>query len=221
MKLGIADFEYADLYSHERLMELAARFDEYVRTRDEVLYAAFEKYRLAAQAGVEQGGLTPPEESRILVETGRFLSQFLVKLFAVEGETEALRNRTLRDAEVAAFKKDFVVKRVAKVAAPELSAAELESSEVSAVAAIESVTGGPLPRDRELSLAHVVNKLIRLERDYPRGAATLAPSTEGRAELRQILERLKGSAEGREFFAPLLHPLECFWGQPRASGLEH
>jgi len=210
VKLGIAEFEYADLYSHERLTELAVRFDEYVRTRDEVLFAAFEKYRQAAQAGGELGGLTPPEESRILVETGRYLSQFLVKLFAVEGETEALRNRALRDAEVAAFKKDFVVKRVAKVPAPELSPAELERSETAAVAAIESVTGGPIPRDRELTLAHVVNKLIRLERDYPRAAAALAPSTEGRAELRQILERLKSSAEGREFFSPLLQPLEPF-----------
>ncbi|HVT04592.1 MAG TPA: FAD-dependent oxidoreductase [Thermoanaerobaculia bacterium] len=210
VKLGIADFQYEDLYSYDRLKALAESFDDFVRTREEGLFSEFDTYRQSAQAGTEHGGVTSPEESRILIEVGRYLSQFLVKLFGIEGENEALRTRALRDAEVAAFKKDFVVKRVAKIATPALATEELASVEASALDALESVTGGALSRDRELALAHVVNKLIKLEKDYPRSASTLSPSTEGRAELRQILERLRGTAAGRGYFNPVLQPIEPF-----------
>lgn len=209
MKLGIADFQYEDLYSYDRLNALSGHFDDFVRTRDQALFSEFELYRRAMQTGAEHGGLAAPEESRILIAVGRHLSQFLVKLFGVEGETEALRAAALRDAEVAAFKKDFVVKRVAKFpAAP--ATPDPVADEALLLDALKSVTGGIPSRDRELALAHGVNKLIKLEKDYPRSAAALAPSTQGRAELRQILERLRGTAAGQGHFAGLIQPLEPF-----------
>ncbi len=118
MNLGIDGYTWDDLYSYLRLHELALAFDRTVEEHDPALFARFDAYRTAMQAGTANGGLTTPDESALLIAVGRQLSLFLARLFDIEQDVVALHARAQRDSEVARFKKEFVTKRVAKVQNP-------------------------------------------------------------------------------------------------------
>ena len=66
--------------------------------------------------GVEHGGLSTVDEAKLLIDVARYLGAFVGQLFHLERETAALRERAQRDAEVARFKKEFVTKRMVRVA---------------------------------------------------------------------------------------------------------
>ncbi|HEX8171627.1 MAG TPA: FAD-dependent oxidoreductase [Thermoanaerobaculia bacterium] len=182
MNLGIPPFTWNDLHDYARLEELSRAFDGFVRERDAALFARFEAYRRAAQAGAEHGGLTSPEESALLIETGRELGQFVAQLFHIEGNVAALHARARRDTEVARFKRDFVAKRVAKVQQVEAG------NDAAAAALVHAIAGNE--GDAELALALTANRLLDLERDYPRGAKELAPSADARAAFDQLRDHL-------------------------------
>jgi NADPH-dependent glutamate synthase beta subunit-like oxidoreductase/NAD(P)H-flavin reductase len=143
--LGIAGYDWADLYDHDRLRTLAIEFDRFVEQRDEALFRKFDLYRYAPN-------LPEPEESALLIEVGKHLAAFLTKLFRVDAETAALRERAEREAEVSRFKREFVAKRVAKFngAAP---------AGIPAAAEAAAST-----QDPELALARVANALLDREK---------------------------------------------------------
>ena len=118
MQLGINGFTYDDLFEFHRLNDLALAFDRFVEEEDADLFRRFDAYRHAVQSGVENGGLPAPEESALLIGVGRHLSHFVGKLFRIESSMTALHKRARRDSEVAKFKREFVAKRVAKIAEP-------------------------------------------------------------------------------------------------------
>ena len=115
MNLGIDSYTWQDLSSYDRLKDLALTFDELVREHDAELFAKFDLYRHHVQSGAPNGGLTPPEESALLISVGRELGQFLTQLFRIQPTVAAQQARALRDSEVARFKREFVAKRVAKM----------------------------------------------------------------------------------------------------------
>jgi NADPH-dependent glutamate synthase beta subunit-like oxidoreductase/NAD(P)H-flavin reductase len=140
MNLGIAGFEYNDLYDFEKLKALALAFDAFVRERDGDLFQRFDTHRATRN-------LSGPEESALLIAVSRHLGAFLTQLFGTD-ETP-IRERVARDAEVARFKKEFVAKRVAK----------------SGGQAILPVQGPTLDEsDPELSLALIANRLLDRQR---------------------------------------------------------
>ncbi|HET8773871.1 MAG TPA: FAD-dependent oxidoreductase [Thermoanaerobaculia bacterium] len=173
MNLGIDGYTYQDLHDLSRLRDLADTFDRYVEDHDAELFKRFEAYR-------RDQNLPSPEESALLIAVGRHLSTFVTQLFHVEPNASALRTRAERDAEVARFKKEFVAKRVAKVQ----TAVPAPAAEV----LIASIAPGDV--DSELALAIAANRLLDLEKDYPRGAKELTPSTDARHALAQLRERL-------------------------------
>jgi len=181
MNLGIENFTYSDLYDYDRLADLAGAFDRFVRQRDAALFARFTAYRAAPAS------LTPPQESELLIAVSRELGVFLAQLFPVDGGPAQLHQRAQRDAQVARFKKEFVAKRVAKVASP----ASVEAAPIDAL--IHTIAGGEFERDPELALACTANKLLDIEREYPRGAKAATPSAETRASLVQLRESLRAS----------------------------
>jgi NADPH-dependent glutamate synthase beta subunit-like oxidoreductase/NAD(P)H-flavin reductase len=149
MKLGIDGFTWNDLHDYGRLRELANVFDRAVEAHDADLFARFDAYRRSVQSGVEHGGLTTPEESALLIAVARELGVFLARMFGAD--FSAQKERAARDAEVARFKQDFVMRRVAKVQAPN-------------PAGFEFVLEG---RDEELALARAANRLLDLEKQSP------------------------------------------------------
>ena len=193
MKLGIDGFQYADLYDDARLRDLALAFDRFVETRDAALFQRFDAYRFAVQSGIAGGGLTPPDESALLIAASRELALFVARLFAIEPSAEDLRRRAQRDAIVARMKKEFVVKRVAKAPVP--------SSVPDATPLIATIAGTDV--DPELALAITATRLLDLEREYPRGSATLSPSNATTESLAQLREHLRAS--GANLPAAVIH----------------
>ncbi|HUR82092.1 MAG TPA: FAD-dependent oxidoreductase [Thermoanaerobaculia bacterium] len=148
MQLGIEGFTYDDLASLPRLNDLARAFDGFVEEHDAELFRRFESYRRAPSE------LPAPEESALLIAVGRHLSAFVTRMFHADAEVAAQQQRARRDAEVARFKKEFVAKRVARIAAP-----------VDAPGAEELIaTLAPPDADPELALAIAANRLLDQEK---------------------------------------------------------
>src|SRR5579864_1775472 len=166
MKLGIDNFRYSDLRKYKRLQDLSAAFDRFAASRDGDLFARFESYRFMAQSGIAHGGVTEPEESELLISVSRHLSAFLTQLFHTDATP--IKTRTERDSQVARFKKEFVSKRVAKVQAPRPDAGSLTAAAETAI----RILSGAADHDPEYAFAVAANRLIDLEREYPRGGKT-------------------------------------------------
>ena len=196
LTLGIAGFRYPDLYDYDRLRDLSHEFDESLRAQSAELFEKFDRYRLAMQSGAAHGGLTPPDESALLIEVSALLGAFLTRLFAIEPETMALRTIAARDAQVAKFKKEFVTKRVAKVPA----GAPPPSPAVDVSTLVQMLAPG-LELDPELAVATAAIRLLDLERVMPRGAKDSAPSAEALAGLEQITTLLALSPEASSLHA--------------------
>jgi NADPH-dependent glutamate synthase beta subunit-like oxidoreductase/NAD(P)H-flavin reductase len=186
VNLGIEDFEYSHLYDNKRLQDLAMAFDRYLEHSDRALFQRFESYRVGVQSSIAGGGLSKPEESALLIAVSRPLGKFLEQLFQTDATSVA--KRTLRDAEVARFKKEFVAKRVAKVTAiPE------GDSGAAAGILVHAIAGGQ-EQDLEFAVAVTANRLLDFEREYPRSAKTPAPSAQTRAALGQLRDELRVSS---------------------------
>ena len=182
MNLGIDGFTWQDLHSYSRLGELAAAFDRHVEENEADLFRRFESYRSAVQQGTDNGGLSTPDESALLIAVSRHLGAFLTQLFRIDSGVASLKTRARRDSEVARFKKEFVAKRVAKVQNV------ADANDAAATALVRAIAG--TEPDAELALARTANRLLDLERDYPRGAKEYAPSPDARAALEQLRDHL-------------------------------
>ncbi len=187
VNLGIDDFRYGDLVDYGRLQDLALSFDRFVERNDAALFARFESYRFAMQSGIAHGGLPEPEEAELLVSVARHLGTFLAQLFHTD--TTPIKTRTQHDAQVARFKKEFVSKRVAKVRSPRPDAEALTP----AAEAVIRVLSGSTDHDHEYAFAVATNRLLDLEREYPRGAKEYAPTVRTREAAEQLREALRTS----------------------------
>jgi NADPH-dependent glutamate synthase beta subunit-like oxidoreductase/NAD(P)H-flavin reductase len=187
MKLGIDGFTYGDLSDLGRLQGLAASFDRFVERNDGALFGRFDSYRFAMQSGIAHGGLTEPQESELLISVARHLGTFLAQLFHTD--TTPIKTRTQRDAQVARFKKEFVSKRVAKLQ----SIREDAEAITPAAEAIIAVLSGAADHDQEYAFAVAANRLLDLEREYPRGAKAYTPAMETRAAVEQLRGALRVS----------------------------
>jgi NADPH-dependent glutamate synthase beta subunit-like oxidoreductase/NAD(P)H-flavin reductase len=210
MQLGIPGFQYSDLSDFSRLNDLAFAFDRVVEEHDAELFRRFDAYRHSVQNGEPGGGLASPEESALLIAVGRFLSMFLTRMFHVESGTAALQQRAKRDSEVARFKREFVAKRVVKTTVIEAHPA--------AEALVQTIA--PRDADPELALAITANRLLELEREYPRGAKELAPTEGARAGFAQLRERLESTGAFSENVTRV-EPLPSAESLPREAAALH
>src|SRR5688500_14532291 len=160
--LGIGNLRYSDLNEYSGLDKLSSTFDEFVRAKDEALFARFDGYRVAVRGGIANGGFSLPDESALLIDVSRELGEFVTRLFQIDAPVDALRARAMRDTAIARFKKEFVAKRIAK-------APGQEGLDEQARVVIETL-GGSWSQDPELAFATAANRLLDLEKDYPRGA---------------------------------------------------
>ncbi|HEV7768985.1 MAG TPA: FAD-dependent oxidoreductase [Thermoanaerobaculia bacterium] len=157
MNLGIDGFTYDDLYSYARLRDLALTFDRFIEEHDAALFARFDAYRHAVQSRTDHG-LPTPEESALLIAVSGQLAIFITRMFRIDAEVTVLQARTLRESEVARFKREFVTKRVAKVQTP-------VAVDDAAVEALIRESG--VDADLELALATTANRLLDLEKQSP------------------------------------------------------
>jgi NADPH-dependent glutamate synthase beta subunit-like oxidoreductase/NAD(P)H-flavin reductase len=107
LRLGIAGFEYSDLYKSERLKELLDIFDCEVADANPELFAAWDDYRNHPDKPRKE-----PEISALLVAMAAYVSQFVTKMFRIAPEVDALAAATADQNPVFRFKIDFVRRRV-------------------------------------------------------------------------------------------------------------
>jgi NADPH-dependent glutamate synthase beta subunit-like oxidoreductase/NAD(P)H-flavin reductase len=84
LTLGISNFTYADLYDAARLQELSTVFDASVKHHDVELFEQFASFRQNQGAG-----LTPEQQSALLVAMGPYVGKFVAKLFNVSEQHQA------------------------------------------------------------------------------------------------------------------------------------
>jgi NADPH-dependent glutamate synthase beta subunit-like oxidoreductase/NAD(P)H-flavin reductase len=205
--LGIESFRYSDLYDLGRLEELASLFDRFVEERDASLFRRFSEYRSVMQHAVAHGGLDTPQESELLISVARDLGAFLINLFSIDRETASQRARAQHDGQVARFKKDFVTRRVAKVQGQAITATDLEQKERAVEILVRVISGSAVETDPEYALAVTANRLMDIERDYPRSqpqGKPLQPTTEARAAIQQVRDALRSAPAAAQLLDPLI-----------------
>ncbi len=106
LDLGIAGFRYSDLHRPDRLRELHTEFWRQAEAQEPGLAARF--------ASLADAGLTPPQESAILIAVARHVGDFVARLFHVTNEAAKLKQTTLELEPAFRFKNEFVKIRVFK-----------------------------------------------------------------------------------------------------------
>ena len=106
LTLGIAGFNYADLYDSNRLKDLLNAFDTSVKQHDLELFRKFEAYRQC------QGeGMAPEAISQLLVDMGPYVGQFVATLFGVTEQHQAQTEKIKDDfASIFTYKNEIVGK---------------------------------------------------------------------------------------------------------------
>jgi NAD(P)H-flavin reductase/NADPH-dependent glutamate synthase beta subunit-like oxidoreductase len=106
MNLGIDGFSYADLHAPDRLRDLYELFCRDVARADPGLWAEWDVYRAAPDAG-----RPPLEVSDLIVRMAPHVSRFVARLFTVGGAAEGTTAATASLDPLFRFKIDFVRKR--------------------------------------------------------------------------------------------------------------
>jgi NADPH-dependent glutamate synthase beta subunit-like oxidoreductase/NAD(P)H-flavin reductase len=156
--LGIGGLRYGDLYDPAKLAELDRFFCTELALEDKALAERFEAYRSGA-------GLTPPEESALLIEAARPLGAFVARLFGVEAERQGHIETAAREAAVFRMK-TFVARRASKKHPEE----KLPGEDAAALrAAVRQMCAGSfralvVPADEELTIALVLDALLAREK---------------------------------------------------------
>src|SRR5437762_2743674 len=103
LRLGVAGFTYPDLYESDRLRDLLNVFDAEVAADNPELFSKWDAYRR------DPGGArTSVEISALLVAMAGYVSRFVIRLFGIEAEAEALAAATADQNPVFRFKIDFI-----------------------------------------------------------------------------------------------------------------
>ena len=160
--LGIPGFTYQDLHRDDRLRDLDALFLAALDREDAALAARLRAYR-QAPAGVDA-----LSRSRLLVEAGRHLSLFVVRLFNIEREWRAQGASAGPEAVLFRFRRDFLVRRAVRAALPERHRAADPAPLRAIAAAVESGLHPeePWETDPELATARTVVALLDLEAEF-------------------------------------------------------
>ena len=153
LRLGFEGFSWPDLHEPAGLARLMRRFETSLGEDDPIGLALLEAARLAPDA------LSAAELSALVVRLAPHVSAFVARLFGVESELEAARDRILADEPVWAFRKQFVKKR--KLRGPDAGAGwDLEPAAHVARAAWEAVAVREEDEERFVAVATV--RLVEL-----------------------------------------------------------
>jgi NADPH-dependent glutamate synthase beta subunit-like oxidoreductase/NAD(P)H-flavin reductase len=157
MQVNIPGYGFKDLFEPRRLAGLTALFEGELRAGDPELFA-----RYAAYAAGRSPGTVPL--SALLTELAPHLGRFLARMFGVEPECGAMRERASRDAVIFEVKKDFFSRRVLKkYGAPGLAPGDLAELGRETARILEALPGIPAG-DEELALSSAVRLLLEHER---------------------------------------------------------
>lgn len=181
-KLGIDGFSYSDLYSPERLADLAEAFYAYAADADPQLWQEWQQYR-----DLKGEGYPAKTESQLIVRMAPLLQQFLALCFGLEDELARIQQKTERDLQIAALR-TFVQRRALK------KFQSVDSINYERLTAqVEALKQCYFPEaifevDPEMGTARIVVALLALEKGYSHKPVSSQVS-EQVAKLRHSLEQ--------------------------------
>ena len=165
LHLGVAGFEYPDLFTPERLKDLSDVFDQELSKQNPELFSRWVAYRR------DPGDLrSPVEVSALLIGVSGYVSRFIIRLFGVESEAATLAALTADQDPVFRFKVDFVRRRVLPML-NKLAVAKDATSVLDLEKKIErlrdAASDGASPNaDLELETARAASKLLDADRAF-------------------------------------------------------
>ena len=192
--LGIEGFRYSDLFDAVKLRDLAETFYAEVAEKNPVLSAALTKYLAAKGKGYER-----KVASKILTDAAPFLSDFVARIFRIEGEKHAIEKEILQQNPIWKFK-FFVQRRAIKKYKAEQIANLNENELWIALTGLRN-TGfdETLIRDEELSIAEMTSRLVEAEEVLAKESEPDASIKETVATVSAAYEKLKDKAFGKLF----------------------
>ena len=151
--LGITGFSFSNLYEPERLRDLHAVFWKFAADSSPEIGARF--------ATLDDGSLTKPQASEVLIEVADILGDFLARLFDINADVRRLSDETLNYEKIFQFKQDFLRTRVFKqFGKPAIDDASFQGLVEEVRRLVESV---PSQLDPEIQFADTVLKLLHCQ----------------------------------------------------------
>ncbi|HEX9918317.1 MAG TPA: hypothetical protein VGA87_04065, partial [Pyrinomonadaceae bacterium] len=163
--LGVAGFQYSDLYRPQRLGQLTATFYAGLQQEDPVLHAALTEYTMARGANLRG----TRAESELLIAAAPHLSRFVARLFHVEAERASHAERIRAQGVIFQFK-TFISRRALKRVPPEKAlTVDADSVRDALAGLLRAVSPGALEaNDAELGVAHMCARLLEWEEGLTR-----------------------------------------------------
>lgn len=158
VNLGISGFTYADLYSPQRLRDLANVFYDEIARSDAQLHSSLTEYIKSRGAGYDQ-----KTESSILINAAPYLSHFLARMFDVEIErTRQIKSVHIQDP-IWTFKSFIARRAVRKFSAEEAAQLDADSLDIKLQTLRRQLFPDTAAMDDELGIASMTARLIEHE----------------------------------------------------------
>src|SRR4030095_12094602 len=193
-------FGFNDLFESHKLKELADIFYNYYRSKDPESYQRFSNYK---NAGGE--GFAETEVSKILIESGRHLDNFLIDFFGLENQATFLVKSVKDEHAIIKVKSEFITRRVFKKF-KEADIVALHFKELdSEVQILKDHIFPYLPwkTDEENATATMIHHILEWEQNY-KNHLDIMPNAfvfdqKAGKEASDAYNKLKISASGKKF----------------------
>src|SRR5690348_13562098 len=106
--LKLKGMSFAELFAPAGLARLDQQFLAFLHEKNAELHVQLLRYRETMQ------DFSTLQVSELLLHIAPIVEDFLIELFSIENAAAALRAQTLAHNPVAAFKKNFILRRVKK-----------------------------------------------------------------------------------------------------------
>lgn len=153
-------FKFEDLFESAKLKELTQKFYTYYNTSNQSSYERFSRYR-----DVNGEGYNELDTSNVIIESARYLDSFIVDLFGIKFEANALKNENDTEREILKVRSDFMIKKVFKKFKP-ADLASIRFSELNSKAELmknQLFPELPWKSDEEKATAFMIRTLDDME----------------------------------------------------------
>ena len=153
-------FKFEDLFESTKLRELTQKFYTYYNTSNQTSFERFSKYR-----DVNGEGYDELDVSNIIIEAARYLDSFIVDLFDIKFEANALKYDNETERAILKVRSDFMIKKVFKKFKP-ADLASIHFTELNSKAEImknQLFPELPWKSDEEKATAFMIRTLDEME----------------------------------------------------------
>ncbi len=181
--LGIAGFNYADLYDPSRLRDLTLIFDRASQEKDPDLFEEFQTYRNCGGAG-----MSPEHISELLVKMAPLVGEFVAWLFHVESSRCEQMHATQSEFEgIFTYRSEVVGKLASRYKGQNPEEWDIASIRHAFEALLRALVPAALvDGDRESAVARLAVELLSLSKSESPAAESLRESLNASPETKKL-----------------------------------